>query len=76
MPYPSNYRYTREHEWIELNGAIAPSASQTMHRTLWATCVCGRAQGGRRGHRPDHETQNRPTTIVAAHKIEQDAMMP
>jgi glycine cleavage system H protein len=22
MPYPSNYRYTREHEWIELNGAI------------------------------------------------------
>jgi glycine cleavage system H protein len=22
MPIPSNYRYTREHEWIELNGAI------------------------------------------------------
>jgi glycine cleavage system H protein len=22
MPYPSNYRYTREHEWIELDGAI------------------------------------------------------
>ena len=22
MPYPANYRYTREHEWIELNGAI------------------------------------------------------
>jgi glycine cleavage system H protein len=22
MPYPSNYRYTREHEWIELEGAI------------------------------------------------------
>jgi glycine cleavage system H protein len=22
MPYPPNYRYTREHEWIELDGAI------------------------------------------------------
>ena len=22
MAYPSNYRYTREHEWIELNGNI------------------------------------------------------
>jgi glycine cleavage system H protein len=22
MPYPTNYRYTREHEWIELDGAI------------------------------------------------------
>lgn len=22
MPYPANYRYTREHEWIELNGSI------------------------------------------------------
>jgi len=22
MPYPTNYRYTREHEWIELNGTI------------------------------------------------------
>jgi glycine cleavage system H protein len=22
MPYPENYRYTREHEWIELDGAI------------------------------------------------------
>ena len=22
MAYPANYRYTREHEWIELNGAI------------------------------------------------------
>jgi glycine cleavage system H protein len=22
MPYPSNYRYTREHEWIELDGTI------------------------------------------------------
>ena len=22
MPYPENYRYTREHEWIELDGTI------------------------------------------------------
>lgn len=22
MAYPANYRYTREHEWIELNGSI------------------------------------------------------
>jgi glycine cleavage system H protein len=22
MPYPANYRYTREHEWIELTGTI------------------------------------------------------
>ncbi len=22
MPYPSNYRYTREHEWISVDGAI------------------------------------------------------
>jgi glycine cleavage system H protein len=22
MPYPANYRYTREHEWIALDGAI------------------------------------------------------
>lgn len=22
MPYPANYRYTREHEWIELTGSI------------------------------------------------------
>jgi glycine cleavage system H protein len=22
MPYPTNYRYTREHEWIELTGNI------------------------------------------------------
>ena len=22
MPYPTNYRYTREHEWIELVGNI------------------------------------------------------
>ena len=22
MAYPTNYRYTREHEWIELDGAI------------------------------------------------------
>jgi glycine cleavage system H protein len=22
MPYPANYRYTREHEWIALSGAI------------------------------------------------------
>jgi glycine cleavage system H protein len=22
MPYPTNYRYTREHEWIALDGAI------------------------------------------------------
>ncbi|MGA3343847.1 MAG: glycine cleavage system protein GcvH [Terracidiphilus sp.] len=22
MPYPTNYRYTREHEWIELKGSI------------------------------------------------------
>ena len=22
MPYPANYRYTREHEWIELDDAI------------------------------------------------------
>ena len=22
MPYPANYRYTREHEWIELTGNI------------------------------------------------------
>ena len=22
MPYPKNYRYTREHEWIELDGKI------------------------------------------------------
>jgi len=22
MPYPANYRYTREHEWIELNGSV------------------------------------------------------
>ncbi len=22
MPYPANYRYTREHEWIQLDGAI------------------------------------------------------
>jgi len=22
MSYPANYRYTREHEWIELDGAI------------------------------------------------------
>ena len=22
MAYPTNYRYTREHEWIELTGSI------------------------------------------------------
>jgi glycine cleavage system H protein len=22
MPYPENYRYTREHEWIQLEGSI------------------------------------------------------
>jgi len=22
MAYPANYRYTREHEWIQLDGAI------------------------------------------------------
>ena len=22
MPYPANYRYTREHEWIALDGAV------------------------------------------------------
>ena len=22
MAYPANYRYTREHEWIELNGSV------------------------------------------------------
>ena len=22
MPYPTNYRYTREHEWIELDGSV------------------------------------------------------
>ena len=22
MPYPTNYRYTREHEWIEIDGTI------------------------------------------------------
>ena len=22
MPYPANYRYTREHEWIDLDGKI------------------------------------------------------
>ena len=22
MPYPANYRYTREHEWIQLDGTI------------------------------------------------------
>jgi len=22
MPYPTNYRYTREHEWISVDGAI------------------------------------------------------
>ncbi len=22
MAYPTNYRYTREHEWIELSGSI------------------------------------------------------
>ncbi len=22
MPYPANYRYTREHEWIALSGSI------------------------------------------------------
>src|SRR5579863_9875763 len=22
MPYPASYRYTREHEWIELNGSV------------------------------------------------------
>lgn len=22
MPYPANYRYTREHEWISVDGAI------------------------------------------------------
>ena len=22
MAYPENYRYTREHEWIELNGSV------------------------------------------------------
>jgi glycine cleavage system H protein len=22
MPYPENYRYTREHEWIQLDGSI------------------------------------------------------
>ena len=22
MAYPANYRYTREHEWIEVNGAV------------------------------------------------------
>ena len=22
MAYPANYRYTREHEWIELTGSI------------------------------------------------------
>jgi glycine cleavage system H protein len=22
VPYPANYRYTREHEWIELDGSI------------------------------------------------------
>ena len=23
MPYPTNYRYTKEHEWIAVDGAIA-----------------------------------------------------
>ncbi len=22
MPYPANYRYTKEHEWIDANGAV------------------------------------------------------
>jgi len=22
MPYPSNYKYTKEHEWIDVNGSI------------------------------------------------------
>ena len=37
MAYPANYRYTREHEWIELEGAIGTIGITDYAQGRWAT---------------------------------------
>ena len=42
MPYPTDRKYTKEHEWIQANGNSAPSASPTTRRNLWGTLSSSR----------------------------------
>ncbi len=37
MTYPANYKYTKEHEWIEVNERSVLSGLQTTRRIRWAT---------------------------------------
>ena len=38
MPYPTDRKYTKEHEWVQVNGNRPQrSALPTMRRTRWAT---------------------------------------
>ena len=37
MAYPANYKYTKEHEWLQVDGTPAPSASPTTPRARSAT---------------------------------------
>ena len=37
MEFPSNVKYTKEHEWIRVEGDIAYVASLIMHKSNWVT---------------------------------------
>ena len=37
MNFPTNVKYTKEHEWIRLEGDIAYVASLIMHKSNWVT---------------------------------------
>jgi glycine cleavage system H protein len=46
MPYPANYRYTREHEWIELTGNIgAIGITDYAQNSLGDTVTAGASFG-------------------------------
>jgi hypothetical protein len=37
MPYPKDYRYTKEHEWVKLEGTKARVGITITRNTSWAT---------------------------------------
>ncbi len=41
MPYPTNYRYTREHEWISVNEANGDGANSSIGITDYAQSSLG-----------------------------------
>ena len=74
MAYPANYRYTREHEWISLDGKIGHSRHHRLRAELaWRHRLRRCAQGGRhrdrqRVIRVGRERKGGQRSVLACHR--------